>query len=149
MFGKDYFAQVAAASGQPAPWPPPASRNARRFHPGLRRGFFMQPQEIFIQPFCDMAVMRVDVPVRAAGSIPGVHETRCAEVIMVSYTDMSTGRKLVEAREEYGEEVLLANWLPQPELGLALQEAVPPKPARRESEQDVEAFLRAVYLSQE
>lgn len=76
---------------------------------------------------------------------------------MVIYTDMSTGRKIVELREEYGEEVLLANWLPRPELGLALQEAVSNRdflrsPVRHESrtaEQDVEAFLRNVYLCQE
>lgn len=76
---------------------------------------------------------------------------------MVIYTDMSTGKKVVELREEYGEEVLLSNWLPQPEAGLALQEAVSHRdflrsPARHEShiaERDAEAFLRAVYLCQE
>ncbi len=71
------------------------------------------------------------------------------EVIMVIYADMSTGKQLVELREEYGEEVLLANWLPQPELRPALQEVAPAKPARREAERDVDAFLRAVYLCQE
>ena len=68
---------------------------------------------------------------------------------MVIYADMSTGKQLVELREEYGEEVLLANWLPQPELHPALQEAAPAKPARREAERDVDAFLRTVYLCQE
>ncbi len=68
---------------------------------------------------------------------------------MVIYADMDSGKRVIELREEYGEEVLLSNWLPQPELGLALQEAVPAAPARREPERDVEAFLRAVYLSQE
>ena len=43
---------------------------------------------------------------------------------MIIRMDMSTGRKIVEMREEYGEEVLLSNWLPQPEVGLALQQAV-------------------------
>lgn len=68
---------------------------------------------------------------------------------MIIYTDMSTGRKVIELREEYGEEVLLSNWLPQLDLGLALQEAVPARQDSRAAERDVEAFMRAVYLSQE
>ena len=84
--------------------------------------------------------MQVDVP---------MHETRCAEVIMIVEMDMSTGRKVIELREEYGEEVLLSNWLPQPELGLALQEAVPARYENRDAERDAEAFLRNVYLCQE
>ena len=76
---------------------------------------------------------------------------------MIIYTDMDTGKKVVELRQEYGEEVLLANWLPQPEAGLALQEAVSHRdflrsPARHDSsaaDRDAEAFLRNVYLCQE
>jgi hypothetical protein len=68
---------------------------------------------------------------------------------MLILTEMSTGKILMEPGEEYGEEVLLANWLPQPELALGLQEAVPARAERREPPQDAEAFLRAVYLSQE
>lgn len=68
---------------------------------------------------------------------------------MVIYTDMSTGRKIVELREEYGEEVLLSNWLPRPEVGLALQEAVSARPDHAADERDAEAFLRNVYLCQE
>ncbi len=76
---------------------------------------------------------------------------------MIVYTDMDTGNKVVELREEYGEEVLLSNWLPQPEVGLALQEAVSHgdflrSPARHDktaAERDAEAFLRNVYLCQE
>jgi len=76
---------------------------------------------------------------------------------MIIYTDMDTGKKVVELRQEYGEEVLLANWLPQPEVGVALQEAASHRdflrsPARRENsaaERDAEAFMRAVYLCQE
>ena len=76
---------------------------------------------------------------------------------MIIRMDMSTGRKIVEMREEYGEEVLLSNWLPQPELGLALQEAVshrdflrsPERHESRDAERDAEAFLRNVYLCQE
>ena len=67
---------------------------------------------------------------------------------MIMEVDMSTGRKVVALREEYGEEVLLSNWLPQPELGLALQEAAPARHASA-AERDVEAFMRAVYLCQE
>mgnify|MGYP003481606785 FL=1 len=76
---------------------------------------------------------------------------------MIMEVDMSTGRKIVEMREEYGEEVLLSNWLPQPEVGLALQQAVSNRdflrsPARHDpaaTERDAEAFLRNVYLCQE
>ena len=68
---------------------------------------------------------------------------------MIIYTDMDTGKKVIELREEYGEEVLLANWLPRPEPGLALQEAVPVRHESRAAERDVEAFLRNVYLCQE
>ncbi len=68
---------------------------------------------------------------------------------MVIYMDMSTGKRIVELREEYGEEVLFANWLPRPEPGLALQEALPQSRGSREAERDAEAFLRNVYLCQE
>jgi hypothetical protein len=78
-----------------------------------------------------------------------MHETRCAEVIMIINTDMGTGKKVIELREEYGEEVLLSNWLPQPEVGLALQAAVPARPESHMAERDADAFLRTVYLCQE
>lgn len=68
---------------------------------------------------------------------------------MVIYTEMSTGKKVVELHEEYGEEVLLSNWLPQPEVGLAVQEAVPARHESHMAERDAEAFLRTVYLCQE
>ena len=68
---------------------------------------------------------------------------------MIMEMDMSTGRKIVELREEYGEEVLLSNWLPRPEVGLALQEAVPARHDHAADERDAEAFLRNVYLCQE
>ena len=68
---------------------------------------------------------------------------------MIMEVDMSTGRKVVALREEYGEEVLLSNWLPQPEVGLALQEAVPARHDHAAAERDAEAFLRNVYLCQE
>ena len=68
---------------------------------------------------------------------------------MIMEMDMSTGRKVIELREEYGEEVLLSNWLPRPEVGLALQEAVPARHDHAAAERDAEAFLRNVYLCQE
>ena len=68
---------------------------------------------------------------------------------MIMEVDMSTGRKVIELREEYGEEVLLSNWLPQPEVGLALQQAVPARHDPAAAERDAEAFLRNVYLCQE
>ena len=76
---------------------------------------------------------------------------------MIVHAEMSTGKYVIELREEYGEEVLLSNWLPQPEVGLALQEAVSNRdflrsPARHDpaaAERDAEAFLRNVYLCQE
>jgi len=68
---------------------------------------------------------------------------------MVLFADMDTGKKKLESAEEYSEEVLLSNWTPQPELGLGLQEAMPAKAERSQTTQDVEAFMRAVYLSQE
>ena len=76
---------------------------------------------------------------------------------MIMEMDMSTGKRVIELREEYGEEVLLSNWLPQPEVGLALQEAVshrdflraPTRHESRDAERDAEAFLRNVYLCQE
>lgn len=68
---------------------------------------------------------------------------------MIIRMDMSTGRKIVEMREEYGEEVLLSNWLPQPEAGLALQAAAPARSDPAAAERDAEAFLRNVYLCQE
>ncbi len=68
---------------------------------------------------------------------------------MLIMTDMDTGKKRMEPADEYSEEVLLANWTPQLELGLILQEAIPVKAAKPEATQDAEAFMRAIYLSQE
>ena len=68
---------------------------------------------------------------------------------MIMEMDMRTGRKVIELREEYGEEVLLSNWLPRPEVGLAVQEAVPARHDHAAAERDAEAFLRNVYLCQE
>ncbi|MBI4990170.1 MAG: hypothetical protein HZC23_15255 [Rhodocyclales bacterium] len=68
---------------------------------------------------------------------------------MVITTEMSTGKKIIELREEYGEEVLLSNWLPQPEASLALQVAVSARHDHVADERDADAFLRNVYLCQE
>lgn len=50
---------------------------------------------------------------------------------MVIYTDMSTGISVTEPETDHGEEVRFANWAPQLELGLALQEAIPTTKFRR------------------
>lgn len=73
-----------------------------------------------------------------------------AEAIMVIIMEMHTGN-VVGNPDEYGDEVLNASWLPQPEPALPLQhvergEAAgnrPPPPI------DVDDFLRAVYRYQE
>lgn len=68
---------------------------------------------------------------------------------MVIIMDMHTGKRYEEPADPYGEEVLNANWLPQPALQVALQAvedaAAPPAIAA----EDAEAFLAAVYRYQE
>lgn len=44
---------------------------------------------------------------------------------MVIYTDMSTGYSVMEPGAEDPRGGRFANWAPQPEPGLALQEAIP------------------------
>lgn len=68
---------------------------------------------------------------------------------MPTVIDMSTGRKPMEPAEQYGEEVLLANWLPQPQREIALKAAVAAKTGLDEPPFDVEAFLRTIYTSQQ
>lgn len=68
---------------------------------------------------------------------------------MPTVIDMSTGRKPMEPAEQYGEEVLLANWLPQPQPEIAPQADVAAKTDLDEPPFDVEAFLRTVYASQQ
>ncbi|MEW5888466.1 MAG: hypothetical protein AB1768_05375 [Pseudomonadota bacterium] len=65
---------------------------------------------------------------------------------MVIVMDMGTGKRQDGLEEAYGDEVLLSNWLPRPEPGLGLQEVQAHHDAPPE---DADAFLRAVYLSQE
>ena len=63
--------------------------------------------------------------------------------------DMDADRPDEEPAEAYDDEVLNANWLPEPELRSGLQpvtaDAAPPAMAA----EDVEAFLASVYLHQE
>lgn len=68
---------------------------------------------------------------------------------MVIVMDMSTGEKLEQQLESnYTDEVLCANWLPQPTLDLALASAVPAH-ADAQAPLDPEAWLRAYYRAQE
>jgi len=71
---------------------------------------------------------------------------------MVNFMDMTTGARLSDA-ERYGEEVLNANWLPQPALALGLQtvsENAAPQPARKAcAPTDIDGFMSRLYSSQE
>lgn len=80
----------------------------------------------------------------------GVVRQTSGEAIVVMIMEMHTGKLLEEPQEAYGDEVLNANWLPEPGLQLGLQAVAaetehPPLGAA----QDVEAFLYAVYRFQE
>ena len=66
---------------------------------------------------------------------------------MVIIMDASTGER--EYESDYGDEVLNAGWLPQPELGLQLLLAVPAYPHRQRNIIDPDSFLRNMYASQE
>lgn len=66
---------------------------------------------------------------------------------MIIVMEMSSGKRQDELEEVYGEEVLLSNWLPRPEPGLGLQQAV--QAHHDAPPEDAEAFLRTIYLSQE
>jgi hypothetical protein len=71
---------------------------------------------------------------------------------MVNIMDMTSGARLSDA-ERYGEEVLNANWLPQPALALGLQtvsESVASQPARTASAlTDIDDFMSRLYSAQE
>lgn len=68
---------------------------------------------------------------------------------MVIVMDMSAGKPAAVEPAAYDDEVLNANWLPQPELALQLQEHVFEEPGRMPPPEDVEAFLEAIYRNQE
>ncbi|MBI5920231.1 MAG: hypothetical protein HY847_01130 [Betaproteobacteria bacterium] len=63
--------------------------------------------------------------------------------------DMNESKYIAGEFGDFEEEVLNAQWLPQPELQLGLQEAVREPEPRSNPTVDVESFLRTVYLSQE
>jgi len=71
---------------------------------------------------------------------------------MVNIMDMTSGARLSDA-ERYGEEVLNANWLPQPALALGLQtvsENAAPQPARTASAPtDIDGYMSRLYSAQE
>jgi hypothetical protein len=60
--------------------------------------------------------------------------------------DFMTGKSLGR-NQDYGDEVLNASWLPQPEAALAGRRTQPSRP--RSAVADPDAFLRDVYRSQE
>lgn len=60
--------------------------------------------------------------------------------------DFMSGKSLGRP-QDYGDEVLNAGWLPQPEAALAARRVQPSRP--RSAVADPDAFLRDVYRSQE
>ncbi len=66
---------------------------------------------------------------------------------MVIIMDTELGRRIEDEFGAFEDEVLNAQWLPQPVLELGLQE-LPPEAAPRQV-LDVEAYLRTIYLAQE
>jgi len=69
---------------------------------------------------------------------------------MVIIMDMDGGRYIAGEFGAFEEEVLNAQWLPQPlQLQLGLQQVTPEAVPRAAAAVDVDAFLRTVYLSQE
>ena len=68
---------------------------------------------------------------------------------MVIVMDMQTGLRLEDEFGPFEDEVLGANWMPQPEAAVAVAAAVSARPARSEESLDAEAFLRNIYMSQE
>lgn len=70
---------------------------------------------------------------------------------MVISMDMNTGKAIREPLP-YDEEVMNANWLPQPEVAPQLQEVEfgeRQQRRRRPPPEDVEAYLKAIYRNQE
>lgn len=68
---------------------------------------------------------------------------------MVIIMEMHTGKLVEEPQETYGDEVLNANWLPEPGVQLGLQSVAEAEHLPRAAEEDAEAFLHAVYCFQE
>ena len=68
---------------------------------------------------------------------------------MVIVMDTDRGIRIEEEFGDFEEEVLNAQWLPQPTLQLGVQEVHPVAEPRTAPAFDADAFLRNVYLSQE
>ncbi|MDB5815756.1 MAG: hypothetical protein JWN23_2873 [Rhodocyclales bacterium] len=74
---------------------------------------------------------------------------------MVNIMDMTSGTGLGDKdreAERYGEEVLNANWLPQPALALGLQTVCAGEssaPTRPMLLTDIDSFMSRLYSSQE
>lgn len=69
---------------------------------------------------------------------------------MVIVMNMETGKYIAGEFGAFEDEVMNAQWLPQPLAPqLGMQQAMPEQEARHAPLVDVEAFLRTVYLSQE
>lgn len=67
---------------------------------------------------------------------------------MVNIMDMTSGTRLTDAAR-YGDEVLNANWLPQPALALGLQPVSESTTPVRALLTDIDAFMSRLYSSQE
>lgn len=63
--------------------------------------------------------------------------------------DIQPDKGVEEPADPYGEEVLSASWLPEPEVGLGGQQAEHAPVPSPIATQDVDAFLYAVYRYQE
>lgn len=69
---------------------------------------------------------------------------------MVIIMDMAMGRHIEDEFGAFEEEVLNAQWLPQPvQAQLDMRKTVPSTASRTLTCLDADAFLRNVYLSQE
>lgn len=62
---------------------------------------------------------------------------------------MDMGKRIEDEFGAFEEEVLNAQWLPQPALQLGLQELRPAAAPRPVRDVDTDAFLRTMYLAQE
>ena len=69
---------------------------------------------------------------------------------MVNIMDMTTGEGFTDA-ERYGDEVLNANWLPQPGLALGLQPVTTghARTVAPSAPTDIDGFMSRLYSAQE
>ena len=68
---------------------------------------------------------------------------------MVIVMNTDSGSRIEDEFGAFQEEVLNAQWLPQPALGLQQDPVLPVAESRTAPAFDADAFLRTVYLSQE